>query len=44
MVLGISGPGVDYALYVAKFFIDYKIIQLVQGPVPLSKTVGKCFF
>jgi len=44
MAIGISGPGVDYALYVAKFLIDYKIIQLVQGPVPLSKTVGKCFF
>ena len=43
IAVGISGPGTDYALYIAKFFIGNKIIQLVQGPTPLSKTVGKCF-
>jgi len=42
VALGASGPGVDLALYLARPFLGYKIIQLIHGDVACSRTIGKC--
>lgn len=42
LAIGASGPGVDMALYFAQPFLNYKIIQLVHGPVANSKIIGRC--
>ncbi|MEW5057300.1 MAG: glycosyltransferase family 4 protein [Cycloclasticus sp.] len=42
VALGASGPGVDFALYLAKPFLGYQIIQLVHGNVACSRTIGRC--
>ncbi len=39
-VIGISGPTVDFALYLVNLFIPLHIIQLVQGSVPNSNVAG----
>lgn len=41
-VLGASGPGVDLSLYLFDKLITLKKIQLIHGPVALSKTIGQC--
>ncbi|MDN3680255.1 glycosyltransferase [Vibrio tapetis subsp. quintayensis] len=40
--IGASGPGVDMALYLCKFLFGYRIIQLIHGPVGLSRSIGYC--
>ena len=42
IVIGASGPGVDFSIYLVKRFFDYKIFQFVHGDVAKSKTVGRC--
>ncbi|MCH2058098.1 MAG: glycosyltransferase [Thalassotalea sp.] len=42
-VLGISGPTVDFALYIYRLILPFSIfdlVQLVQGPVPMSRIAG----
>lgn len=41
-LIGISGPGVDFSLYLAKLIFRYEVIQLIQGPVAPSRTIGYC--
>lgn len=41
-LIGISGPGVDMALYLCKRLTGCKVIQLIQGPVAASRSVGYC--
>ncbi|WP_375754007.1 glycosyltransferase family 4 protein [Vibrio sp. HN007] len=41
-ILGISGPGVDLSIYLFKYLFNCKIIQLVQGPVAPSRSIGYC--
>lgn len=41
-LIGISGPGVDLALYLCQFIAHYKVIQLIQGPVAASRSIGYC--
>lgn len=36
-VVGISGPTVDYALYLAKFVLRWNVVQLIQGDIPQGK-------
>ena len=38
--LGISGPTVDFALYLYQILFFTPIVQLVQGPVPCSRIAG----
>jgi len=38
--VGISGPTVDFSLYLAKFIIHFDIVQLVQGDVPFTRLAG----
>ncbi len=40
MALGASGPGVDLALYLARPLLNWKVVQLVHGPVACSRTIG----
>jgi len=42
IVIGASGPGVDFSIYLIKRFFNYKIIQFVHGDVAKSKTIGRC--
>ncbi len=42
IVVGASGPGVDFSIYLAKRLFKYKIVQLVHGDVAKSKTIGRC--
>ena len=42
LLVGASGPGVDLALYFAKALFKGKIIQLIHGPVAVSRTIGRC--
>ena len=42
VALGASGPGVDVSIYIAKLLLNYKVIQLVHGPVACSRTIGRC--
>lgn len=42
IALGVSGPGVDLSLYLAKPLLKFKIIQLIHGNVACSRTIGKC--
>ncbi|NMP32109.1 glycosyltransferase family 4 protein [Thalassotalea sp. M1531] len=39
-LIGISGPTVDFALYLLNLVINVEIIQLVQGPIPKSKSAA----
>jgi glycosyltransferase involved in cell wall biosynthesis len=39
-VIGISGPSVDFALYLLSELININIIQLVQGDIATSKVAG----
>jgi glycosyltransferase involved in cell wall biosynthesis len=42
-VLGISGPTVDFALYLYRLILPFSVfdlVQLVQGPVPQSRIAG----
>ena len=42
-VLGISGPTVDFALYIYRLILPFSVfdlVQLVQGPVPMSRIAG----
>ncbi len=39
-IIGISGPGVDFALYLLNELININIIQLVQGDIATSKVAG----
>lgn len=41
-LIGISGPGVDLALYLCQFIARYEVVQLIQGPVALSRSIGYC--
>jgi len=38
--VGISGPVADFSLYLAKFFIQFDVVQLVQGDVPVTRLAG----
>lgn len=38
--VGISGPTVDLALYLVKLFINWEVIQLIQGNIPSSYFAG----
>jgi glycosyltransferase involved in cell wall biosynthesis len=38
--IGISGPTVDFALYLVKFFVFWEVIQLIQGNVPTTRFAG----
>jgi len=38
--IGLSGPTVDFSIYIAKLLFDIKIIQMVQGEVPFSRVAG----
>ena len=40
--LGASGPSVDLALYLLKPLLGLKLIQIIHGPVPCSRTIGRC--
>ena len=40
--LGGSGPGVDFALYLVKIFLNFQLIQMIHGPVAPSRTLGRC--
>lgn len=40
--LAASGPGVDLGLYLARFVLGFRLIQMVHGPVALSRTIGRC--
>ena len=40
--LGASGPGIDLSLYLVKRFFDFRVIQLVHGPVARSNTITRC--
>lgn len=42
IALGVSGPGVDLSLYLAKPLLKFNIIQLIHGDVACSRTIGKC--
>ena len=42
IAVGVSGPGVDLSLYLAKPLLKFKIIQLIQGDVACSRTIAKC--
>ena len=42
IALGASGPGVDLALYLLRPFMNFKIIQLIHGPVAKSRTIARC--
>lgn len=42
IVIGASGPGVDFSIYLVKRLFGYKIVQLVHGDVAKSKTIGRC--
>ena len=41
--VGASNPGIDMALYIIKWVSRVPIIQLVHGPVGLSRSIGHCF-
>ncbi|MDB1125724.1 glycosyltransferase [Vibrio algarum] len=41
-VVGMSGPGIDMALYLIKPFYHFKLIQLIHGPVGCSRSIGYC--
>ena len=41
--VGASNPGIDMALYIVKWVWRMPIIQLVHGPVGLSRSIGYCF-
>ena len=41
--VGASNPGIDMALYIIKWVWRMPIIQLVHGPVGLSRSIGYCF-
>ncbi len=40
--VGMSGPGVDMSLYIAKLFYRFNLIQLIHGPVAQSGSIGYC--
>lgn len=40
--LAASGPGVDLGLYLARFLLGYRLVQMVHGPVARSRTIGRC--
>jgi len=42
IAVGASGPGVDLSIYITQFLLKYRIVQLIHGPVALSRTIGKC--
>lgn len=42
VALGASGPGVDMALYLCRKLFGYRLLQLIHGPVGLSRSIGYC--
>lgn len=40
--VGMSGPGIDMALYLIKPFYHFQLIQLIHGPVACSRSIGYC--
>jgi len=42
IALGVSGPGVDLALYLIKPVLGFNIVQLIHGPVATSRIIGRC--
>lgn len=42
ILIGASGPGVDFSIYLIKQFFNFKILQFVHGNVAKSKTIGRC--
>ncbi|WP_097356988.1 glycosyltransferase family 4 protein [Candidatus Enterovibrio escicola] len=40
--LAASGPGVDFALYLVKPILNFSLVQMVHGPVAVSRTIGRC--
>lgn len=42
IALGASGPGVDLALYLLKVLLNFRIIQLIHGPVACSRSIKYC--
>lgn len=42
IAIGSSGPGIDLSLYMLKIFMNFKLIQLIQGHVSNSRTLGRC--
>jgi glycosyltransferase involved in cell wall biosynthesis len=42
IALGASGPGVDLSLYLLRLLMNFRLIQLVHGPVARSRTIGRC--
>lgn len=41
MVVGASGPGVDFTLYLARYLFHFILVQLVHGPVACSRSIGR---
>lgn len=41
-LIGISGPGVDMALYGCQKIVKRRLLQFIHGPVPCSRSVGYC--
>ncbi len=41
-MIGISGPGVDMALYGCQKVVKRRLLQFIHGPVPCSRSVGYC--
>jgi glycosyltransferase involved in cell wall biosynthesis len=44
MAVGASGPGVDLALYIARPWLRFQLLQCVHGPVAASRTLGRCLW
>ncbi len=42
VLMGGSGPGVDFGIYILKTFWEHEVVQLIHGPVALSRTIAKC--
>jgi len=42
VAIGASGPGVDMALYLCQRIFRYRLIQLIHGPVGISRSIGYC--
>lgn len=40
--LGASGPGVDMGIYLARWLLGGRVVQLIHGSVACSRTIGRC--
>ncbi len=42
LAIGASGPGNDLAIYFAQAVLNFQVLQLVLGPVAVSRTIARC--